>query len=372
MLTLVGGCGDSPAAERVSILPRGAAATPFPVPPSSLPPTPSPWGGSAGPSATMPARPDLASSLAVPMATAAPLAGTGPPRFFVSARVPIARFSERSKTPIGTPVPPSVNDARTGRFIAAVPLPPGIESSWKLAAAAPDNRTFLLSGTCGQESGVRFFRVRLDENGRPGTPELVPDSGGCVPGTLPVLTLSHDGTRFAFADTLVGGTIVSVVEIATGARRDWFAGNIPVTGLSWAPDGRRIAVAVHNWGLGVMDLAAPGPDLLASTRLVRPMKGFPLESVAYTPDGGFLIYSAGHDIERIPVGGGTPVVLARLSPPKNASLTIRFDLDGTGRYLLYTHDWRLYRADLHDGSTSSVPVETGDLPLGGQTPDAAW
>ncbi|MEU8036548.1 hypothetical protein [Streptosporangium sp. NPDC049078] len=323
--------------------------------------------------APAPSRPDLASSLAVAMATAAPLAASGPPRFFVSAWTPIARFPERSKTAILTPVPPSVHDAGTGRFIAAVPLPPGVESSWKLAAAAPDNRTFLLSGTSGREGDVRFFRVRLDEEGRPGTPEPVPESGQGVSGGLPVLAMSHDGTRFAFADMVAGGTIVRVVEIATGARRDWFSGDMRVSGLSWAPDGRRIAVAAPNRGLGVLDLAAPGSDLVAATRLVRPMRGLPpVESVAYTPDGGSLVYSVGHDIERVPVDGGDAVVLARLSLPKSTSLTVRFALDGTGRHLLHTHDRRLHRVDLRDGSTGSVPIGTGDLPPSGQTPDAAW
>ncbi|MEU8378074.1 hypothetical protein [Streptosporangium sp. NPDC048865] len=270
-------------------------------------------------------------------------------------------------------MPPVVHDARTGRFVAAVPLPPGVRSSWKLAAAAPDNRTFLLSGTGRREGDIRFFRVRLDEKGRPGTPEPVPRSGEDVPGGLPVLAMSHDGTRFAFADMVAGGTVVSVVEIATGARRDWFSRDMRVSGLSWAPDGRRIAVAAYNWGLGFLDLAAPGQDLLAALRLVRPMTGLPpVQSVAYTPGGDFLVYSVGHDIERIPAGGGEPVVLARLSLPRSASLAVRFALDGTGRHLLHTHGRRLHRVDLRDGSTGSVPIGTGDVRSGGQTPDAAW
>lgn len=357
VLTQVAGCGEDPAAGREAILaPPSGSMTPSPGPPAKPSPTPSP--------------PDLASSLAAPMATGAPLAAAGPPRFFVTARTAVVRFPDGSKTADLTPVPPAVHDAATGRFIAAVPLPPGVESSWKLAAAAPDNRTFLLSGHTGLGE-VRFFRVRLDGNGHPGPPEPVPHSGGKIAGMLPVLAMSHDGTRFAFADMLPGGAIVAVVDIATGARRDWSAGEGPaVSGLSWSPDGRRIAVANGGWGIGELDLAAPGSDLLAATRLVRPMTGMPLlGSVAYTPDGESLIYSAGHDIERVPVGGGEPEVLARLSPPRGASFSIRFDLDGTGRHLLYTQDWRLHRTDLRDGSSDSVPI---GRPSGGLSPDATW
>ncbi|MEV4099330.1 hypothetical protein AB0J42_03650 [Nonomuraea sp. NPDC049649] len=357
VLTQVAGCGEDPAAGREAILaPPSGSMTPSPGPPAEPSPTPS--------------RPDLASSLAAPMATGAPLAATGPPRFFVTARTAVVRFPDGSKTADLTPVPPAVHDAATGRLIAEVPLPPGVESSWKLAAAAPDNRTFLLSGHTGLGE-VRFFRVRLDGNGHPGPPEPVPHSGGKIAGMRPVLAMSHDGTRFAFADMLPGGAIVAVVDIATGARRDWAAGEGPaVTGLSWSPDGRRIAVANGGWGIGELDLAAPGSDLLAATRLVRPMTGMPLlGSVAYAPDGESLIYSAGHDIERVPVGGGEPEVLARLSPPRGASFSIRFDLDGTGRHLLYTQDWRLHRTDLRDGSSDSVPI---GRPSGGLSPDATW
>jgi hypothetical protein len=117
-----------------------------------------------------------------------------------------------------------------------------------------------------------------------------------------------------------------------------------------------------------------GSDLLAATRLVKPSSDLPfLESVAYTPDGSALICSAGHAIMRIPVDGGEePRVLARVTLPADASLTLRFSLDGTGRYLLYAHRWRSYRVDLVDGSTTSVPIKAGEHSGEGDSPNAAW
>ncbi|WP_405394284.1 hypothetical protein [Microbispora hainanensis] len=98
-----------------------------------------------------------------------------------------------------------------------------------------------------------------------------------------------------------------------------------------------------------------------------------LESVAYTPDGSALIYSAGHAIMRIPVDGrGKSQVLARVTLPADASLTLRFSLDGTGQYLLYVHRWRGFRVDLANGSTTPMPIKTDEHPGEGDSPNAAW
>ncbi|MFE3447672.1 WD40 repeat domain-containing protein [Nonomuraea sp. NPDC059194] len=377
-LALVSACGDRPAIERVSLdLPD----------PATLSPAISPSMGASP--LVSPSR--LATTFTSPPATAVPpshltnvpppsppaaipsLPSTGPPRFVVTARVPIARFHGRSKTAAAfIPVLPAVHDATTGKRIAGIRLPQGVDSSWQLVASAPDNRTFLLSGWTGPDTPIRFFRVRLSEDGRPGEPELVPgfDSDGQNPGSA--LALSPDATKLAYAGILLGGGArVSVVDLATGTRRDWDTrASTMVSGLAWAPDGERLAFAAGGWGLGVLDPADPGSDLLAATRLVK--HGHGLQSphaVAYTPDGTALIYSVGHAIERIPLPGGTaPQVLATLTLPSDASATIRFSLDGTGRYLLTAHGWRLYRVDLENGSTTSMPIEADE----GLPPNAAW
>ncbi|MEU4718509.1 hypothetical protein AB0G06_02660 [Nonomuraea dietziae] len=381
-LGLVSACGDQPSVERVSLdltvaSPESSAtwALSPPVLPSGSPSPPPKLATTLTSPAVPPSQPaDLPPPQ--PMTTRPALAPAGPPRFVVTARVPIAYFPENSKTAIQTPVPPAVHDATTGAFIADIQLPEGVRSSWQLVAAAPDNRTFLLSGWTGPHSALRFFRVRLSEDGRPGEPELVPgfEGEGNNPGTA--LALSPDATRLAHAaPVLGGGAKVTVVELATGARRDWTTRAFPlVLGLAWAPDGQRLALVAGGWGLGVLDAGLPGSDLLAASRLVRPGKGLTLpQSVAYTPDGGALVYSVGHTVERIALReGAAPEVLAKISLPRDASLSLRFSLDGTGRHLLHTHDWRFHRVDLHDGSATSMPIEVAAHPGEGMPPTAAW
>ncbi|NJP23563.1 hypothetical protein OHB01_38800 [Microbispora hainanensis] len=308
----------------------------------------------------------MATSLASAMATSSPLPIIGPPRFFVIARAPLARFPNKSKTAIFTPVRPAVHDATTGEFLAAIPLPAGVRSSWQVLAAAPDNRTFVLSGWTGPDSPLRFFRVHLAEDGSPSDPIPVPGLESDALGAGYILALSPDATRLAYAASIPGGAKISVVDLATGQRRDWSTRVSVVTGLAWAPDGQRIALVVGGWGIGVLDLGLKGSDLLAATRLVKPSNDLPfLESVAYTPDGSALIYSAGHAIMRIPVDGrGKSQVLARL--------TLRFSLDGTGQYLLYVHRWRGFRVDLANGSTTPMPIKTDEHPGEGDSPNAAW
>ncbi|MGW0804111.1 hypothetical protein [Nonomuraea sp. NPDC002799] len=290
-------------------------------------------------------------------------------------RNPIAHFPEGSKTPDITPVRPSVHDAQTGAFVANIVLPPSVRSSWHLVTAAPDNRTFVLAGWTGErDPPIRFFRVVLDENGRPGDPVAVPQLERDELSAVHAIALSHDATRLAYSTLLIGGGAkVSVLDLATGRRRDWSTrAQVAVGGLAWAPDGRSLAWLPGGKGVGVLDLAGQGSDLMAATRLVTEGRML-LESVAYTPDGSALIYSVGHAVERVPVSGqGEPRVLARLTLPRDASLGLWFSLDGTGRHLMYTHKWQGFRVDLDDGSTTSMPISADEHPSQGETPCTAW
>jgi hypothetical protein len=360
VLALVNACGadgGDHAAERVSLKGWSSSTATAPPSPGTFPSLPT-TAQSSDPAA-IPHEP-MATSLSSPMATSSPLAAAGPPRFFVTARAPLARFPK---------------DATTGAFLAAIPLPTGVRSSWQLLAAAPDNRTFVLSGWTEPDAPIRFFRVHLAEDGSPSDPTPVPGLESDVLGPGYAIALSRDATRLAYATSTPGGAKISVVDLASGRRRDWSTrATSVVSGLAWAPDGRQIALVAGGWGIGVLDLAGQGSDLLAATRLVKPGNGLPpLESVAYTPDGGALIYSAGHAIERIPVGGGEePRVLATVTLPADASLSLRFSLDGTGRHLLYVHGWESFRVDLVDGSTMSVPINGGEHSGDGDSPNAAW
>ncbi|MEU7745855.1 hypothetical protein [Nonomuraea sp. NPDC049158] len=319
----------------------------------------------------------MATSLAEPMATGAPLTATGPPRFFVSARTPLTYFPGRSKTAVFTPVPPAVHNAETGAFIANIPLPPGVESSWHLVAAARDNRTFAIAGWSEpNKPEIRFFLVRLGEDGRPGKPVVITQTDPDFLTMVYDLALSADGTRLAYSTPLIGGGAkISVLDVATGRRRDWkTAAYWMVTGLSWAPDGRSLACVLNGRAIALLDLARLAADQEgAAPRIIKNVTGvMQIESMAHTPDGSALIYASGHTVERVPVAGGPTRVLARPELPPGASLTLRFSVDGTGEHLLYVHDWRAYRVDLADGAIDSVPITVDQRPGEGDPPRAAW
>ncbi|MFF3441994.1 hypothetical protein [Streptosporangium sp. NPDC002721] len=387
LTVLAAGCTD-PAADRV---PYVSATRPLVTPPlpslTRVPPPPSPMSSLTvvppPPSPMLTSAPEhpfpMATSLAEPMATGAPLTATGPPRFFVSARTPLTRFPGRSKTAVLTPVPPAVHNAETGAFIANVPLPPGIDSSWHLVDAAPDNRLFAIAGwTEPTNIGIRFFVVRLDEDGRPGKPVAIPQTDPDELSLVHDLALSADGTRLAYATPLIGGGAkISVLDVATGRRLDWKTSTHSIVkGLSWAPDGRSLAYVLAGRSIALLDLARLGTDPDdAVSRIVMNATGalpFALESVAHTADGSALIYSSGHTVERVPLAGGPAQVLARPELPPGASLTLPVSVDGTGEHLLYVHGWRAYRANLADGVITSVPITVDEHQGKGGSPRAAW
>ncbi|GAA3690376.1 hypothetical protein GCM10022224_064770 [Nonomuraea antimicrobica] len=366
LAVLVTGCAD-PAADRVSLV--GAAQ-----PSSTLLPTRPSHLTTAGPTRhPFPA----ATSLTDPTATGTPLAATGEPRFFVSARGPLTHFADDSKTAAFTPVPPAVHDAETGAFVANIPLPPGVASSWHLVAAARDNRTFAVAGwTEPKDPAIRFFLVRLGEDGRPGKPMAVTQTDPDDFTAVHDLALSADGTRLAYATPLIGGGAkISLLDVATGRRLDWTTmSHSLVYGLSWAPDGRSLAYVLGGRAVAVLDLARLGAGAGGeASRIVKDVAGtMPIESVAHTPDGSALVYASGHTVERVPVAGGPSQVLARPEPPPGASLSLRFSVDGTGRHLMYAHDWRAYRVDLTGGAVTSMPITVTERPNEGNSPRVAW
>lgn len=364
LAVLAAGCTD-PAADRVSL----ARATQ----PSASSPMPSPMVSSGPVRHPFP----MATSLAEPMATGAPLAATGSPRFFLSARTPLAHYPGESKTAVFTPVPPTVHNAETRSPIADVPLPPGVESSWHLVAAARDNRTFAIAGwTEPRNPEIRFFLVRLGDDGRPGKPVAVTQTDPDDLTLVHDLALSADGTRLAYSTPLIGGGAkISVLDVVTGRRRDWKTMTHPrVDGLSWAPDGRSLAYVLGGRAIALLDLAqlGTGPEHAASRIIKNAAGAMPFESLAHTPDGSALIYASGHTVERIPLTGGPAQVLARPELPPDASLSLRFSVDGTGEHLLYVHQWRAYRVALADGAVSSVPITVDQRPGEGDSPRAAW
>ncbi|MEV4357341.1 hypothetical protein [Nonomuraea sp. NPDC049625] len=378
LAVLVTGCAD-PAADRVSLV---SATQPPAIQPPASPPQPSATVLLPQPSHMMSSGPvrhpyPPATSLTDPMATGAPLPSTGRPRYFVSARTPLVHFPGNSKTGVFTSVPPAVHNAETGAFIANIPLPPGISSSWHLVAAARDNRTFAIAGwTEPKNPDILFFLVRLGEDGRPGKPVAVTQTDPDDLRAVYDLALSADGTRLAYATPLIGGGAkISILDVATGRRRDWKTMTHPMlSSLSWAPDGRSIAYLLGRRAIASLDLTRLAADPNGTTyQIIKNATGAtPIESLAHTPDGSALIYASGHTVERVPVTGGPAQVLARPELPHDASLSLRFSVDGTGEHLLYVHEWRAYQVGLADGAVTSVPITVDERPGEGDSPRAAW
>ncbi|GGL12791.1 hypothetical protein [Planomonospora parontospora] len=93
--------------------------------------------------------------------------------------------------------------------------------------------------------------------------------------------------------------------------------------------------------------------------------------MAFTPDGGALVYTEGVTVKRVPADGGeAPRRLASVGLAGTSQI-MRFSLDGTGRYLLSTDRWRSFRVDLTDGSATSLPITTDQRPAEGDL-NAAW
>lgn len=284
-----------------------------------------------------------------------PLRPSGPPRFVVTAPSSIAHFTHPGdkEASSNTPTRPVVQDAVTGRVLAAISLPAGVWSSWSRVAAAPDDRTFVVAGLPRPAAGgLQYFRVHLDEHGIPGATQLVP--GLTVPEVaVTTPALSPDGRRLAYCD----GADVQVVDTVTGERRSWQLGGRAPFHLAWAPDGRTLALigsGLHTLDTGSatarpVDVALPGG--IGRGRQMSNM----LVNAVYASDGTALIAEVGSTIERVPLDGrGTPVKLA--TGPRSGD----FSVDGTGRYVLYPNARQLFRVDLKTGRKTSFPIP-GDV-----------
>lgn len=266
--SLPGGAASPVAAPSVC---AGTKIVVSPVYPASVPVTQD-YPRSA-PSA-MPASP----AAAPPAATAGP--GAAP--YFI--------MIDRSRTQS----PAVVYDWRSGRAVARVEPPAGVQGGFTGVTAAGDDATFVLAA--GQARS-RFYQLRLGPGGAPVgsyrgvalTPLPVPPVAR--PGTP--FAVSADGTELALALPQGGGTSVTsdimVVSLVTGATHTWRSPDPGfVTAMSWADPGSTPARGwagdnelAFGWtdtapggraagrsGLRLLDTAAPGSDLLRSRLLV--------------------------------------------------------------------------------------------------------
>jgi hypothetical protein len=174
-----------------------------------------------------------------------------------------------------SPVPALVTDAFTGQVIATVPPVPG--TSFAGLAAAGDDHTFVLAAQTANGPGTRYYELRLGPTGRPRPLALLPVPATVHGGSL-VFAVSADASRLAIAAGTADTARIEVVSLATGAVRSWRAAGGHATDLSWAGErtlafewwdsSRPSSVAEARSGVRLLDIAAPGHDLLASRFII--------------------------------------------------------------------------------------------------------
>ncbi len=293
----------------------------------------------------------ILASLAISGAILYGPAGTGPANSSgVLAKVP--RYF------VGIPQSPGraiVSATVTGTVLGTV-APPKPYTMFRWAAAAGDDRTFVLGATPGVDHPVRFYRLTLSRSGHPGrlAPLPVPTQTATITGAA----LSPDGSKLAVS--LLGsgheqtGSKIQVFSLATGAMREWvWPGHGTISSNSsnsWEEDNRTLLFEVTTrirtgWAgqLRLLDTATPGGSLQASSTPI-PIPGTEL---------GWQHNNARHRITGIPLitGDGTTLVAPFFhasAPPKVFGFTITMFSARTGKptQVLY---WR--RADSEADAT---------------------
>jgi hypothetical protein len=184
-----------------------------------------------------------------------------------------------------------VRETATGAALATITAPPPYGTFTGVTAAA-DNRTFVLAAQelaqlpLTTPPATRFFWLRIDPAGRalPGREQLTPlpipeqPPGRAVSG----LALTPDAARLAVTAGPLTAPALHVFTLATGDERVWdgpavgpgFGPGAAHGSLSWDAAGQTLALitsgAQPHSGVRLLDTAAPGSNLLASSRLIVP------------------------------------------------------------------------------------------------------
>jgi hypothetical protein len=200
----------------------------------------------------------------------------------------------------------------TGAVLATI-RPPRPYGTFIGVSGAADDRTFVLAAVqltplpYTQAPPAGLFLLRIDPASPvPGARARLTPLPAAVrpPGTgVSGLALSPDAAKLAIAEVypIAAPPAIDVITLATGAERVWAATTGgPTFGpgttgepLSWARDGRTLAFVSAGTQVRLLDTAAAGSSLLASSRLVvsaPPGDLFPYwQQVMITGDGQTII-----------------------------------------------------------------------------------
>jgi hypothetical protein len=288
-----------------------------------------------------------------------------------------------------------IRDVATGRLAAQFELPPRPVASYDPGAIAvgADNRSFFLHiRNAGAESAPRyansdgftepsdFYRVRINEAGHVIQTCRILRWLTSDYGTPKEISLSPDGTRLAFVDTAPAAyrgpapDSIMVVDAVTRQRWTWHHhGEMwAVTGLSWLPDGRRIALSDSDPGSfgRILDTARSGDPSKISTPIHLtvhdPRFSRPHSSRWINQDGTTLYLTVQYWPPEAPPAwtgvaefdiatGRQRRILFQTSQatvPGNAAGTC---LSGDGRVLFIRINYRVYRIDTATGAARRLP-----------------
>ena len=254
----------------------------------------------------------------------------------------------------------------TGTALATITAPHPYSTFTGVTAAA-DNRTFVLAAQKPARlplpvtalPATRLFLLRIDPASRTPdgrtrlTPLPIPEQPArAVSG----LALSPDATRLAATiGPFPEAAGLHMFTLATGAERVWDGPPVgPAFGpgavhgcLSWAADGHTLALLSSgapspDRGVRLLDTAAPGSSLLASSRLVLPTPDGPVNlsgnywrQVLISADGQVII--AVIQVETPHASGRMPGVTQKLVTFSASSGTLLRELNHLPVHGSYQH-----------------------------------
>ena len=258
--------------------------------------------------------------------TAAPKPAAHKPAVSGSAPASLPRFYvTTSSGPGGRGIQAVVRTSASGKVTGIVPVPSALPVEWAdsggtFVTAAADDRSFIIGVQGGQSPtktglDLRLFRFAISAAGKPGhLTELAP--APARDETTEGIALSPDGKLLAVS--MMRSTpgnyapTIQVLNLATGAIRTWTVPtrNYPylIGPPSWADGSRVIA---FTWlrstqsglmaaprGIRLLDITAPGGNLLAGTLIVPNgvVAAGSLVSALITPDGRDVIVVTWRDL----------------------------------------------------------------------------